>query len=71
MVEGRMQTRKWQGKAGQDRYTMEIVANALQMCGGRTTESGARQSQQQSSPQEYVDAATDAAADADDDQLPF
>ena len=34
-VEGRIQTRKWQDKDGQDRYTTEIVANEMQMLGGR------------------------------------
>jgi len=34
-VEGRLQTRKWQDKEGQDRYTTEIVANDMQMLGGR------------------------------------
>ncbi len=34
-VEGRLQTRKWQDKEGHDRYTTEIVANELQMLGGR------------------------------------
>jgi single-strand DNA-binding protein len=34
-VEGRLQTRKWQDKEGQDRYTTEIVANEMQMLGGR------------------------------------
>jgi single-strand DNA-binding protein len=34
-VEGRLQTRKWQDKNGQDRYTTEIVANEMQMLGGR------------------------------------
>lgn len=34
-IEGRIQTRKWQGQDGQDRYTTEIVANDLQMLGGR------------------------------------
>jgi len=33
--EGRMQTRKWQDQSGQDRYTTEIVANEMQMLGGR------------------------------------
>ena len=33
-VEGRLQTRKWQGQDGQDRYTTEIVANDMQMLGG-------------------------------------
>ena len=34
-VEGRLQTRKWQDKSGQDRYTTEIVANEMQMLGSR------------------------------------
>ena len=34
-VEGRIQTRKWQGQDGQDRYTTEIVASEMQMLGGR------------------------------------
>jgi len=34
-VEGRLQTRKWQGQDGQDRYSTEIVANEMQMLGGR------------------------------------
>ncbi len=32
-VEGRLQTRKWQDQAGQDRYTTEIIANEMQMLG--------------------------------------
>src|SRR4051812_22410605 len=34
-VEGRLQTRKWQDKDGVDKYTTEIVANAMQMLGSR------------------------------------
>ena len=34
-VEGRIQTRKWQDKEGQERYTTEIVASEMQMLGGR------------------------------------
>jgi single-strand DNA-binding protein len=34
-IEGRLQTRKWQDQGGQDRYTTEIVANEMQMLGGR------------------------------------
>jgi len=33
-VEGRLQTRKWQDKEGQDRYTTEIVADRVQFIGG-------------------------------------
>ena len=35
-IEGRLQTRKWQDKDGQDRYTTEIVANEMQMLGSRS-----------------------------------
>ena len=34
-IEGKLQTRKWQDQSGQDRYTTEIVANEMQMLGGR------------------------------------
>jgi len=34
-VEGKLRTRKWQDKEGRDRYTTEIIANEMQMLGGR------------------------------------
>jgi single-strand DNA-binding protein len=34
-VEGKLRTRKWQDKDGQDRYTTEIVADNMQMLGSR------------------------------------
>ncbi len=34
-VEGRLQTRKWQDKDGQEKYTTEIVAQTVQFLGGR------------------------------------
>lgn len=37
-IEGKLQTRKWQDNTGQDRYTTEIVANEMQMLGGRGSE---------------------------------
>ena len=39
-IEGRLRTRKWQDKEGRDRYTTEIVANEMQMLGGRGGERG-------------------------------
>jgi len=39
-VEGRLQTRKWQDQAGQDRYTTEIIANDMQMLGNRGDDAG-------------------------------
>jgi single-strand DNA-binding protein len=34
-VEGRIRTRKWQDKEGQERYSTEIVADRMQLLGGR------------------------------------
>jgi len=34
-VEGRIRTRKWQDKEGQDRYSTEIVGDRMQLLGGR------------------------------------
>ncbi len=34
-IEGKIRTRKWQDKEGKDRYTTEIIADQMQMLGGR------------------------------------
>ena len=34
-IEGKLRTRKWQDKEGKDRYTTEVIANEMQMLGGR------------------------------------
>jgi single-strand DNA-binding protein len=34
-VEGKLRTRKWQDKTGNDRFTTEIIADNMQMLGGR------------------------------------
>ncbi len=34
-VEGRLQTRKWTDKDGVEKYTTEIIADTMQMLGGR------------------------------------
>ena len=34
-IEGRLQTRKWADKGGVERYTTEIIADVMQMLGGR------------------------------------
>jgi len=48
-LEGRLQTRKWQTKEGQDRYTTEVIADSMQMLGGR--DGSPVQESQPSSPQ--------------------
>src|ERR671930_2362613 len=35
-VEGRLRTRKWQDKDGQDKYTTEIMATEMKMLGSRS-----------------------------------
>ncbi|HJW01981.1 MAG TPA: single-stranded DNA-binding protein [Azospira sp.] len=39
-IEGRIRTRKWQDKEGQERYTTEIEATEMQMLGGRSGQGG-------------------------------
>ncbi len=34
-IEGRIRTRKWQDKEGQDRYTTEIIGDRMQLLGSR------------------------------------
>jgi single-strand DNA-binding protein len=36
-VEGKLQTRKWQTKEGQDRYSTEIIVDQMQMLGGKSS----------------------------------
>jgi len=75
-LEGRLQTRKWQGQDGQDRYTTEIVANEMQML-GRGGSGGGYQSSDQSgganAPREETtsSAAMDGPSDDFDDDIPF
>lgn len=37
-IEGKLQTRKWSDKNGQDHYTTEIIADQMQMLGGKEGE---------------------------------
>ena len=40
-IAGRMVTRKWQNKDGVDQYTTEVVADQMQMLGGKTENAAA------------------------------
>ena len=75
-VEGRLQTRKWQDKNGQDRYTTEIIANEMKMLGSRGDQSGSQPAQQPRSSQSNQDARNKATFDAQapvgfDDDIPW
>ena len=71
-IEGRLRTRKWQDKDGNDRWTTEVIADEMQMLGGRggggaPARGGDDNNYSQSAP------ASKAAAEPDefDDDIPF
>lgn len=66
-IEGRLQTRKWQGQDGQDKYTTEIVANSMQMLDGKPQ---AGSSQQANSPKPASTTSQTQTEELDDD-IPF
>jgi single-strand DNA-binding protein len=68
-VEGRLRTRKWQDKQGNDRWTTEIVANEMQMLGSRSGMGGS--SYEKKDDQGPAQATADAPADDFDDDIPF
>jgi single-strand DNA-binding protein len=85
-VEGRLQTRKWQTKEGQDRYTTEIIADQMQMLGGRDSggssnasyddmnqdgDMGAAPSRQQAPAAQAAKPAAASSFDEFDDDIPF
>ena len=77
-IEGRLQTRKWQDKEGQDRYTTEIVASEMQMLGGRGGDQGGSsghsfsgQSAAQAGPAQQKQAPPIMPIDDFDDDIPF
>ena len=74
-VEGRLRTRKWQDKEGRDRYTTEIIANEMQMLGGRGGAGGGVGTESRAEPRPAAPAAERGAAaparDEFDDDIPF
>ena len=56
-IEGKIRTRKWQDKEGKDRYTTEVIADQMQMLGGRGGGGGA--SSEPRSPRQTPPAAED------------
>lgn len=66
-VEGKLRTRKWQDRDGNDRWTTEVIANEMQMLGGRPGSGAPVQTQAQSAA---VADAPPPSAEFDDD-IPF
>ena len=63
-IEGRIQTRDWEDRDGNKRYTTEIVASQMQMLGGRDAAGGAIESTSRGAPQSPP-------PDTPDDDIPF
>jgi len=70
-LEGSLRTRKWQDQSGQDRYTTEIVANEMQMLGGRGGEQASGGGFRPQAPAAGHDAGPQAEDDFQDDDIPF
>ena len=65
-IEGRLRTRKWQDKTGADRYSTEIIANEMQLLGGKGD--GQRSERP---PQAKAPAQQQTSGDEFNDDIPF
>ena len=63
-VEGKLRTRKWQDREGNDRWTTEVIADELQMLGGPPQQSEKRVKGSDMKPPQDV-------PDVYDDDIPF
>src|ERR1043165_9386425 len=74
-VEGRIRTRKWQDKEGQDRYSTEIVADRMQLRGARGGGGGEAMAREPSTASAWGKPAAQqkkgGAFDEMDDDIPF
>ena len=68
-VEGSLRTEKWQDKNGNDRYTTKIIANEMQMLGGR--QSGDSYAPAQSAAPASRPEPAAVVEDSFDDDIPF
>lgn len=85
-IEGKLTTRKWQDKDGNDRYTTEVVARTMKMLGSREGGSNYKMPSASDAPTQVVKetpasqpaavstptpASPEKVVDAPDDDLPF
>lgn len=68
-VEGRLQTRSWEDKQGQKRYTTEIVANTVQFLGS-ASERSSNPNAGHSSDSDFQDFGPEPSFD-NNDEIPF
>lgn len=69
-IEGKIRTRKWQDKDGNDRWTTEVIADEMQMLGGRGGGAPMQGGESHSQPSPASGGRAPAADDFDDD-IPF
>ena len=70
-IEGKLRTRKWQDKNGQDRWTTEIIADEMQMLGGRGGSGGGSAPMSSPSDSGPSSAPPQPGPDDFDDDIPF
>lgn len=70
-VEGSLQTRKWQDKDGNDRYTTDIKCHEMQMLGGRGDSNQSKPAPQQSQNANQASQNMQAPDDGFSDEIPF
>ena len=69
-IEGKLRTRKWQDREGNDRWSTEVVANEMQMLGGRPGSNAPAQAPAPAAAQVGADAPQPPPGEFDDD-IPF
>ena len=71
-IEGRIQTRSWEGQDGQKRRTTEIIANDVQFLDSRSSgPSDGTPRQRPQASDDNIPAPDDAPRDVDPDEIPF
>lgn len=68
-IEGKLQTRKWSDKSGQDHYTTEIIADQMQMLGSK--EDRGQRERQNEKPGRFPDPPPNPSPQTFDDDIPF
>ena len=70
-IEGKVQTREWQDKDGNKRYTTEIVASQMQMLGPRGSNQSSGQNSGQSSYKAPSESSPPPYPTQNEDDIPF
>lgn len=70
-VEGKLRTRKWTDNAGVEKYSTDILADSMQMLGGRPMDSGSSEKVKNDAPSAMPPSSPSASLGAMDDDIPF